>query len=208
MLISRMISYITHPILIVTYMLAFILFQKESYLYYTITPSGRWFFLMIAVLLTVVAPLISVGYLVYTKQISSFYMDQRQERIIPMTISAAYTFGLYYMFLKFSMPPVIMAIVGVGVIGVIITLLITLFWKISAHMMGIAGLSGAILGISQSFHPINDIIVMSLFVLAGFVGAARIKQDAHTLNQILLGWLIGFAISYGGMIYLIGRSLT
>jgi len=189
-------------------MLAFILFQKESYLYYTITPGGRWFFLMIAVLLTIVAPLISVGYLVYTKQISSFYLDKRQERIIPMTISAAYTFGLYYMFLKFSMPQVIMAIVGVGVIGVIVTLLITLFWKISAHMMGIAGFGGAILGISQSFHPINDTIIIGLFILAGLVGAARIKQDAHTLNQILLGWVLGFSISYGGMIYLMSKPFT
>ena len=102
MMLSRIISYITHPILTVTYLLAFVLFQKDSYLFYTITSNGRWFFLMVTILLTVIAPLISVAYLVYTKQVSSIHLNNRQERIIPLTISAAYTFGLYYLFLKFS----------------------------------------------------------------------------------------------------------
>jgi hypothetical protein len=208
MLLSRILSYVTHPILTVTYLLAFILFQKDSYLFYTITPNGRWFFLMVTVLLTVVAPLISVGYLIYTKQISSIYLDNRQERIIPMTISAAYTFGLYYLFLKFSMPPVIMTVIGVGVIGVIMTLLITLFWKISAHMMGISGISGAVLGITQTFQPVGSEVLVFLFVLSGFVGTARIKQDSHSLSQVLVGWLLGFCISYGAVIFLMNGALN
>tara|TARA_R110002050_G_scaffold221441_1_gene357255 strand:+ start:28630 stop:29205 length:576 start_codon:yes stop_codon:yes gene_type:complete len=177
-------------------MLAFALFQKNSYLYYTISESGRWFFLLISMVLTIIAPLISVGYLVYSKQVTSIYLDQRKERIIPMTIALAYTMGLYYMLLKMSMPPIILAIVAIGVIQVAITLLITLFWKISAHMIGIAGFGGAILAMSQLLQPVPTWVIIALFVLAGVVGSARIKQDSHTLTQVIAGWVLGFGISY------------
>ncbi len=207
MRLAKFISYITHPVLITTYMLAYTLFQKNSYLYYTITANGRWFFLLIALVLTVIAPLISVGYLVYSKQVSSFYLDQRKERIIPMSIAAAYTLGLYYMFMKFTLPPIVLAVVGVGVIGVAITLIITLFWKISAHMMGIAGFGGVVFALSKLLQPVPTAIMVSFFLLAGFVGYARIKQDSHTLNQVLAGWFLGFIVSYEAMIFLVNGSL-
>lgn len=196
MKLAKFLSYITHPILITTYLIAYVLFQKNSYLYYTITPSGRLFFMSITVVLTVVAPLLSVAYLVYNKQVTNFYLDHRKERIVPMSITVAYTFGLYYMLMKFSLPPLIMAVVGVGVIGVALTLIITLFWKISAHMMGIAGFTGTILAISADVLPASPEIILGLFILSGMVGTARIKQDSHTLTQVLAGWALGFSTSF------------
>ena len=94
------------------------------------------------------------------------------------------------------MPPIILAIVAIGVIQVAITLLITLFWKISAHMIGIAGFGGAILAMSQLLQPVPTWVIIALFVLAGVVGSARIKQDSHTLTQVIAGWVLGFGISY------------
>lgn len=183
-------------------MLAFALYQTNSYLYYTITNSGRLFFIGITVVLTVIAPLISVGYMVYSKQVSSMYLDIRQERVIPMSIASAYTLGLYYLFSKFSMPPVITGIIGAAVVGVVITLFITIFWKISAHMMGIAGFSGMVLALSKILYPVSPIVIIGIFILTGLVGAARIKQDAHTINQVLAGWLIGLSSSYFTLMYL------
>lgn len=184
-------------------MLAFALFQKNSYLYYTVSSSGRWFFLLVSAVLTIVSPVISVGYLVYSKQVSSIYLDQRKERIIPMTIALAYTIGLYYMMLKLSMPPIILAIIAIGVIQVAITLLITLFWKISAHMIGIAGFGGAVLAMSEVLQPVSNEIIIAFFVVAGIVGSARIKQDSHSLSQVIVGWILGFSISYFTMMYMV-----
>ncbi|MFT6322808.1 MAG: hypothetical protein ACJAWO_000353 [Halieaceae bacterium] len=113
-----------------------------------------------------------------------------------MSITVAYTFGLYYLLLKFSLPPLIMTIVGVSVIGVAVTLIITLFWKISAHMMGIAGFTGVVLALSYLTIPTSSTIIASLFVLSGLIGTARIKQDAHSLSQVLTGWLLGLSVSF------------
>lgn len=160
------------------------------------------FFIGITVVLTIIAPLISVGYLVYSKQVSSIYLDIRQERIIPMSIASAYTLGLYYLFSKFSMPPVIMAIIAAAVVGVVITLFITIFWKVSAHMLGIAGFSGMVLALSKILYPVSPVLIISIFIITGLVGAARIKQDAHSINQVLAGWLIGLSSSYFTIMYL------
>lgn len=202
MRLAKFISYITHPILVTTYMLIFVLYQKNSYVYYTITENGRWLFILTSFVLTIIAPLISVGYLIYSKQVSNFYLDKRQERIVPMTISVAYTIGLFYLLRQFALPPVVLAVVGVGVVGVAITLIITLFWKISAHMMGISGFLGVVLALSNILQPVPSKIIIALFLLSGFVGTARIKQDSHTLSQVLAGWVLGFIVSYLTMVFL------
>jgi hypothetical protein len=200
---AKILSYLTHPILITTYLLLYVLFQKDSYLYYTITPSGRIFFILISVVLTIIAPLISVAYLVYSKQVTNFYLDHRKERIVPMAITVAYTFGLYYLLMKFSLSPIIMAIVGVSVVSVAMTLIITLFWKISAHMIGVAGFIGVVLALSNLTITVAPWIMLLLFSFMGAVGTARIKQDAHTLTQVLTGGLLGGVVSYVTLTYLV-----
>ena len=184
-------------------MMAIALFQKNSYLYYTITSSGRWFFLGVTAILTIVAPLFSIGYLLFTKQISSIEMHDRKERYMPMSIMGAYTFGLYYLFSTFNMPTIIMAIIGVSVVGVILTLFITYFWKISAHMMAFSGLTGAVLVLSQNIHPVPDMVIIGLFFITGVVGWARLKLNAHTFWQVIAGWVIGFIAATLTMLFLI-----
>lgn len=202
MRLAKVISYLTHPILITTALLVYVLFQKNSYIYYNITPSGRLIFISISVALTIIAPLISVGYLVYQKQVENFYLDNRSERILPMAIAVTYTFGLYYFLQLFNLPTPILSVVGVSVIGVALTLLITLFWKISAHMMGISGLTAVVLALSHLLTPATPQLIIGLFLLSGFVGTARLIQNSHNLSQILVGWALGFVVSFVSMFWL------
>ena len=203
MRLAKFVSYIAHPIFITTYMMAFALFQKNSYLYYTITATGRWFFLGVTAILTILAPLFSVGYLLYTKQLSSIEMKDRKERILPMAITVAYTFGLYYLFSTFSMPSVIMAIIGVGVVATVMTLFITFFWKISTHLVAFSGLTAMVIVLSAKIHPVPNAVIIGLFFFTGIIGWARLRQNAHSLSQVLVGWATGFSISYFAMLFLL-----
>lgn len=204
---AKIISYLTHPILITTLLLIYVLFQKESYVFYSITPTGRIIFILMSVILTIIAPLSSVAYLVYKKQVANYYLDHRKERIIPMAISVAYTFGLFYIIQKFDPPQAVLATLGVAVIGVASTLLVTLFWKISAHMMGLAGFTGVVLALSQLLNPTSLVFMLLLFILSGIVGTARLIQKSHSLTQILAGWFLGFTISYFSMFLFIQLAI-
>ncbi len=204
---AKIISYLTHPIFTSTLLLAYVLFQKESYVYYSITPAGRIMFLILSILLTIGAPVSSIAYLVYKKQVENYYLYHRKERIIPMAITVAYTFGLFYILQRFNLPRPVMATMGVAVIGVASTLIITLFWKISAHMMGIAGITGVVLALSQLLVPAPLVLILLLFILTGMVGTARLIQNSHNLRQILVGWVLGFSISYVSMFYLVDLTI-
>lgn len=203
MRLAKIISYLTHPIFATTAMLAFVLFQKDSYVYYTISETGRWFFILISTVLTIVAPVISVGYLVYSNQISSIHIENRNERIIPLVITAAYGFGLYYLFSQFQLPSIILAIAGVGVVGIITTLLITMFWKISAHMIGVSGFGGMVLALSNQVHPIQTWVIMGVFILMGLVGWSRLTLKAHTFWQVIVAWAVGLTIAYKVTVFLL-----
>lgn len=207
MRLAKFISYITHPALITTYMLAFALWQTNSYLYYTVSAKGRLFFVGMTAVLTCIAPLISIAFLVYQKHIPDFYMEDRKDRLVPMTISAAYTFGVYYVFSNFNLPPVIMGIIGVSVIGVVTTLVITLFWKISAHMMGMAGFSGVVLALSSVLYPVSAEVIIGFFLLTGFTGYARLKLHSHSLLQVIAAWVLGYPLAYFSMLFIVNGAL-
>ncbi len=78
----------------------------------------------------------------------------------------------------------------------LLVFIISLFWKISAHMVGISGVLGAIFTfiikneLSQLFIPF-----ILLLILTGIIAAARLKLNAHNPYQIIGGFLLGFFIS-------------
>ena len=88
-----------------------------------------------------------------------------------------------------------------GIILTGLSLVITFFWKISIHAIGISGLAGAFLGFSELLFPIQNeeqltIINTLLLVLAGVVCSARLHLKAHSFLQIIGGITLGFVAEY------------
>nr|MBA3901746.1 hypothetical protein [Bacteroidota bacterium] len=71
--------------------------------------------------------------------------------------------------------------------------IITLAWKVSAHMVGMGGLAGAVIGLSVKFSINLQVLIISLLILSGLVGYARLQLSAHTHTQVYFGFLIGLA---------------
>ena len=86
------------------------------------------------------------------------------------------------------------------IIGAIIILLIahlvTLKWKISAHMIGIGGLTGVMIGLSQRFSIDHFWIILFLILTSGLIGFARLKIKAHTYQQVYAGFILGLFIQW------------
>jgi membrane-associated phospholipid phosphatase len=79
--------------------------------------------------------------------------------------------------------------------------MITFFWKISIHAIGISGLAGAFLGFSELLFPIQNgeeitIINILLLILVGVVCSARLHLKAHSFLQIIGGITLGFVVEY------------
>ena len=77
----------------------------------------------------------------------------------------------------------------------LISAIISNFWKISLHMLGIGGVLGAFLAIHTLFGG-NIFLIITLLFCAGLVGFARVNENAHSLKQAYLGFIIGTCIEF------------
>ena len=63
-------------------------------------------------------------------------------------------------------------------------------------MLGIGGLIGALIGISQRFQYDHFIMISIIILFAGFIGYARLKTNSHNFQQVYAGFIIGLIIEW------------
>lgn len=77
---------------------------------------------------------------------------------------------------------------------------ISIFWRISLHTIGMGGLLGFFFELILHMHgtSIPLLLFPFLVVAAGLVGTARLYLQAHTPIQIFVGYIVGF-LATGGL---------
>lgn len=121
-------------------------------------------------------------------------METRQERKIPYLITAIFYFSESYFLLNAEVPVLVKALMFGATLLVISVLLVNLFWKISAHMVGIGGLCGMMIAVSYRIQINLHFVIILLFLIAGLVAFSRLKLNAHNPAQVYLGFLLGILV--------------
>lgn len=205
--IANIISYLFHPLLMATYGCLIVFFRLTNTIYFVFTPFKLKLVLTITVFaFTFLLPVLNLLILYKLKYVSSFKMENRKERTFPLIMTALCYFGLVYMIYDFPIWPVIKIFIFGAGICILLAAIINLRWQISAHMVGIGGLIGTLLAISfflrlSIFYPISACIL-----IAGFIGFARLKLDAHNQNQVYAGFILGVIIQFS--MFFLAQSLT
>lgn len=154
-------------------------------------------------------PSLLIYYLYRQGLLSSLHMDDRAERRLPYLVT-----GLIYTFLTFlfafrmqlisETAPEVAIILGSITVSILLVGVISLFWKISAHSVGIGGSIGALLGIMLKFSETDLFFALiALTILAGLVGSARLHLNAHTPAQIGAGLALGLTVSLVTVFWLV-----
>ena len=143
---------------------------------------------------TFLLPLLNALLLLKFKIISSLEMKTRQERKIPYLISSIFYFAESYFLMNTDVPVLIKALMFGATLLVVSVLLINLFWKISAHMVGIGGLCGMMLAVSYRLQIDLHFILIALFLIAGIIAFSRLKLSAHNPAQVYTGFLLGVSV--------------
>jgi hypothetical protein len=188
--IAKFLSYILHPLLMPTYGFALI-FSTHNYIA-TFTPLNlKVIILVITFVFTFILPALNSFILLKMGKIRSLEMETPRERIIPYISTSFYFFALYYLFASAQFPPVfVILILGAGV-SIVLTWLINFRWKISAHAVGVGGIIGATMGISLRLMIDLRLILIIIILVAGGLGFARLKLNAHSPAQVYTGFLLG-----------------
>lgn len=200
--ISRLISVLFHPMFLTLYGV-FLLYQLDLYNYFphefhkwVSSELEKWTYMVVAIN-TILIPSSLIPFYLYRKFILSLRMEQPRERIIPLIIQSILFFITYYILHRFYAPVLIVNAILVGSLSVFTALLITWYWKISLHLLGIGALTGIFFMLSMKYRvDINNYLIF-LLIASGLVGYSRLKLEAHNPKQIYAGFAVGFCISLG-----------
>ncbi len=190
---AQFISFILHPLLMPTYGLALIFFTKNYISMLTPLPI-KGVIIGVTFLVTFLLPTINALLLLKMGRIKSLEMETPSERVIPYISTAVYYFALFYLFYNRQLPGVFKILILGAAISILLTLLINLKWKISAHTIGIGGIAGSTLGMMYRLQLDLHFIFMLIIFLAGIVSYARLKLNSHTPAQVYTGFLLGFTV--------------
>lgn len=161
-----------------------------------------WRILAMLLTSTVFIPITLLLFLTKLGTIKSMRIEDQKERSWPLLLTALIYFCSFYIIQGKGIPVFIQLFLLGATLGVLFSLVINLAWKISLHMIGVGGLCGGIVVIVLLSGGGSALLLMSLFVVAGLLGTARLYLKAHSPAQILAGFMAGFAIEFGLMLIL------
>jgi len=187
---AKIISTIFHP-LIMPIIGLLIVFNTDSYINYAVPQELKQAVIILVGASTFLIPLLISLLLLNRKLINSLEMETQKERVIPYSITIAFYLSTLYMLKQAPIPVIILNFLVGATLSIIVAFIINIRWKISAHMIGIGGLIGALLCLSILLEIyITPFFILSLLV-AGLIGSARLILKAHTPSQVYVGFAVG-----------------
>ena len=198
-IIAWLVSIVFHPLMMPTFMNG-IVFKYCS----DLVPLPRdakiqiLFFIFIT---TYIVPSLAPGLLWVSGTISNISLEKRSERMIPLIITGLIYTGVSYVFLDYLQIARLLGLfMGAIALTVVITAVITHFWKISSHMVGIGGLLGFIIAVILKTHNMSlEWPLIGVIIFSGAVASSRLLLGAHGFLQIISGFFLGIAVSWSAV---------
>jgi membrane-associated phospholipid phosphatase len=203
--LARIISVVFHPLLLVTYLLLMLAYFLPSALY-PVTIEGTMTFILFMFVLTFVLPVVNIAMFRVLGAVKSFTLENRSERVRPfLLIAFLYCFVTYMFYSKWrvGLDDGLLRLLLIVDCLVVLAAVITIFYKISIHSMGVTGLLGILLPLNKAAEN-NLLIVPTVvtLVIAGLVMSSRLQLNSHTPREVMLGSVVGFSTGFFGMIVL------
>ena len=194
MKLSKVISFFFHPIFMPTYAI-FLLFAFSPLFSDFMSMSQKIQIVQLVIIFTLLLPIFSVLTLKKFNVVTSIYMENREERRWPLLFTIIWYYLLFRLLDSIHIQYIVIQLLFGAMLILLLAIIVSNFWKISLHMLGIGGVLGAFFAIQTLFGG-NIFLIITLLFCAGLVGFARINEDAHTLKQVYLGFLVGFCTEF------------
>lgn len=181
-------SYLFHPIFIPVFAALFYFFLNDSYH----SNPEKYFTVFQIVIITILLPILFFFLLRATGQVNSIMLSDISQRKIPLVILCFLTILLVRKSITLDrFPELHFFFLGALLSNVLALIMLFFNTKASLHMLSISALTLFVIGLSihNQNHTINSIVF--LVVMNGFVASSRLEMKAHTVNELILGFLFG-----------------
>jgi hypothetical protein len=187
--LARVISIIFHPLLLPVYGMAIIFSAPTLYTY--IPFEVKRLVILIVLVNNVLLPLSLIPFFVHSRMISSWSMEERQDRVIPLIINTSFYIVTSYILYRFTVPHFLKSyIFAVASLSLIATL-INLRWKISLHSIGAGLLLSIVIMLSVRMYTPLILYIIPVSIAAGLVLSSRLQLSLHNPGQVWCGFFTG-----------------
>ncbi len=205
------ISIITHPLFIATYLLLLVL-AIDPYLFGVNEVGDMMTLVFIVFFSTFLIPAFATFLMIQLGLAKSYAMEDRMDRTGPLIAAGIFYLWIFWnLYSRSEIPRIYVALMLGATIGLFLVFFFNIFFKISAHMTGMGGWIGAIVlmagfqgyrymlvGVSSGSATVITLfnLLAISFVVTGLVGAARLHLKAHKPNELVYGFIGGFAAMF------------
>lgn len=187
--INKIISVIFHPIFT-----PILIFNIGLIIGYNDSLFNHFNWLIILLFFTIICPILMLIFFKKNNLIYSFEMNTHKERVVPLLSSILFILIGFY-FLELAKVPIYLLLIYLGgVVLLFIVSIVSYFYKISIHLAGIGSLYGAVLFFSILYNVPNISYLIIILIMAIVVSIARFNLNAHTINQLLIGFSLGISV--------------
>ena len=134
-------------------------------------------------------PIITIIVLQRYGIISDLDASIRKQRIMPLSLGVLYAAIGFIVLTLQNADSIVRGLMFCFITNTVIIILITRYWKISIHTMGVSGLLAA-LWVNGEQYP----LIMG-FILV-LIASARVVLKAHNISQVIVGSFLGMILTY------------
>jgi hypothetical protein len=200
--VAKFISVVFHPLLLTTYLVIILSYYFPSML--MIRKENRMVIVGLVFVFTFVLPAVNLVMLRAFGNIQSLTLQSRRERILPFVfISLLYLLVTFLFYFKLPFSANFNKLMMIISALVVVSLMITLFYKISIHSIARGGGIGILLPLNQVTEQMSLLWPTAFTILVtGLVMSSRLVLDAHSPREVMYGGVVGFVVGFFGMIIL------
>lgn|ERR1035437_2115644 len=188
--LAKIITVIFHPLFMPLYGMV-IIFAAPTLFGYLPFNIMKLIFLIILVN-NVLLPISLLPFFVHRGIISSYTINERKERNVPLIISTVLYGTTSYIIFRFPIPVFLKSFIFSTAFLSLIVTLINFKWKISLHSVGSGALIALVLILSVKMLTPLQWYLIGTFIAAGLTLSSRLKLNMHNPQQVWVGLLTGF----------------
>jgi hypothetical protein len=187
--VATIISAVFHPLFMPVY--GMIIIFSAPTLFGYLPFQVKKILLFIVLVNNVVLPLALLPFFKYRNIISSWSIDERSERIIPLSMTTLLYLTTSFIIFRFPIPSFLKSFMLAAFFLSLIVTVINLWWKISIHALGAGALTALVLMLSFKLESPLIWYLIPVILASGMVLASRLKLNTHNPEQVWSGFLMG-----------------
>lgn len=197
--IANTLSWVLHPFLLPVYLMA-VLLTMTTFAHYS--TQVKFYLMWVVALYAIVIPFLVLGVLHSLGRISSFKVDNRRERWLPLAVGIVCYILCAITFAKIPSAIFLRKFMVAAACCEAMCLVVSLWWKISLHLTGM-GTVVALLVVMNIIGVGNMLIPLMVAILAaGALASARLYLGCHNGAQVLAGFCGGFVVAMLAVLFL------